>query len=391
MPRSPGAPGSCAVASLRPSDDRRGVRRGARSGLRALALLAPWLALCARVRSGGQRARGAAHQESDPRVRQGAALYERFGHGALRVYEGSTDLVYSFGAAPFSDPGFLWRFARGEGEFRAVAEPYQKVLALYRAADRTLLRQELLLPHVQRSELAHALWAATRPGYDRYVYDQLYDNCATRLRNLIDRASRGALTRAASQRSPAHSYRDDTLAAMAGHPVGHWALDLIGGRHQDLPVTSFHEMYLPAALRARVAEAVTVLAGKERPLADAAEVVLQRRGPPLASGGRFAARAIMVSLASLLAALTLLGARAQRSGARRAAALSGLALLLSSSLFGCLVWPLAVLSRVHNFSPNENVVLFWPSDLVLALPFAFALLKQRPPGLLFACTSGSSS
>jgi hypothetical protein len=293
------------------------------------------------------------------------------------------DTVYSFGAAPFFDPGFLWKFARGEGEFMVVAEPYATTLARYRNADRTLMRQRLLLPHARALELALRLSLAAQPPRNRYVYDQLYDNCATRVRDLIDRVSDGALTRAASKHKPQHRYRDDTLAAMAGHPIGHWALDLIGGRHQDLEVTSFHEMYLPLALRDRVAEARLLADGSDTPLAAAPEVVFVRRGPPL-SRATGAARIVMTGLALGLAALALGLMRARSRAQRGAAALAASLLALWSGVFGALVVPLSLLSHVHNFSPNENAWLFWPTDLLLVPALYRGIVREQASGRMFS-------
>jgi hypothetical protein len=316
-------------------------------------------------------------------VEPGPALYERFGHTALRVYFEGNDTVYSFGAAPFNDPRFIWKFARGEGEFLVVSEPYSATLARYRDADRTLLRQRLLLPPERLIELAMRLYEQALPPRNRYLYDQLYDNCATRVRDLIDRVSGGALVRAAAKHKLQHRYRDDTLGAMAGHPIGAWALDLIGGRHQDLPVTSFHEMYLPTALGERVAEAELVLDGRHTPLAAPAERVFERRGPPL-SRAAWTARLWMLALAFLLCALALGFSRSRSRPGRRAAAISAGLLCVWSGLFGLLVVPLTLLSHVHNFSPNENACLFWPTDLLLAAALYRGVVHERAPGRLCA-------
>lgn len=314
-------------------------------------------------------------------VEPGPALYERFGHTALRVYFEGNDTVYSFGAAPFSDPRFIWKFARGEGEFLVISEPYAATLARYRDADRTMLRQRLLLPPERLLELGMRLLQAAQPPRNRYLYDQLYDNCATRVRDLIDRVSGGALARAAAKRRPQHRYRDDTLAAMAGHPVGAWALDLIGGRHQDLPVTSYNEMYLPVALRDRVAEAEVVVNGQRGRLAAPAERVFERRGSPLARD-TWAARRALLALALSLCALALSLARSPVRARRRVAAISACLSCLWSALFGLLAVPLTLLSHVHNFSPNENALLFWPTDLLLLPAVYRGIVSERPPGRL---------
>lgn len=295
----------------------------------------------------------------------GDELWERFGHTAIRVRDGHRDGVFSYGAAPFLDPRFMWAFARGEGKFFVVVEPFARAAARYQRSDRTLQQQQLLLPLAARRALLEKLVANTRPPNNRYLYDQLYDNCATRLRDLIDEASQGALTRAARLRQPNRRFRDYTLEAMAGHPVGHWALDLLGGPHQDLPVDGYKEMYLPVHLRDRLAEARQLVNGQSQPLAGPIEVLYTRKAGPALSGRPLAARYVMLLLAGLLSGFVL----ATRflhvtQRLRKLAAYVVATLSVWSGLFGLLVVPMTLLSRVQNFSPNENALLFLPFDLL---------------------------
>jgi hypothetical protein len=46
--------------------------------------------------------------------------------------------------------------------------------------------------------------------------------------------------------------------------------------------------------------------------------------------------------------------------------------------------PLTLLSKVHNFSPNENAWLFWPSDVLLVPTLYRCITEGRRPGPLFA-------
>lgn len=306
----------------------------------------------------------------------GDSLWERFGHSAIRVHDGIRDVVFSYGAAPYDQPIFMLQFVRGEGDFFSVMERYALVRWRYRAVDRTLQRQQLQLPADKKQALIDTLYRSLRPPHDRYRYDQLYDNCATRLRDMIDEASSGALTKAAAKRRPNRSFRSYTLEAMSGHWIGHWGLDLLGGSHQDLSVTGYEEMYLPVHLRDRVAEARVTIDGKEVPLALPMEVVFTRRAAPALSMRFYAARYVMIALFAALSGLVLIGVRSQARTSGRAVATFGLSSLATiSGVFGLLVVPLTLVSRVHNFSPNENALLFWPTDLLL-LP-ALWRLSQR--------------
>jgi hypothetical protein len=83
--------------------------------------------------------------------------------------------------------------------------------------------------------------------------------------------------------------------------------------------------------------------------------------------------------AALLWLLALFAARGHPPNwRRRTAGFAALLLALWSGGFGLLVWPLALLSRVHNFSPNENAWLFLPFDLLCAVPLWRRFGRDQP-------------
>src|SRR5690606_26298669 len=133
--------------------------------------------------------------------------------------------------------------------------------------------------------------------------------------------------------------------------------------------------------RDRVAEAEFVWQGGRSKLAEPPEVVFARRGPPrrLAT---MRARQLMLAAALLLSALALGLSRAGSLAQRRLAALAAVLCCAWSALFGALVVPLALLSHVHNFSPNENAWLFWPSDILLVPALYRGVVHGREPGRL---------
>ncbi len=309
----------------------------------------------------------------------GDSLWERFGHTAVRARSGDRDLAFSFGNAPFREPSFVWSYLRGHGEFRIIAQSYVRTLELYRGYDREMESQTLRLPPGRATWLMNTMLRRARPPDNRYLYDQLFENCSTKVRDLLDEASLGALKRAAEKREPKRSFRDYTLEAAAGHPVGHWGLDLVGGPHQDSPVDGWAEMYLPLALRDRVAEASVEIGGQRVPLATAARRILERHAPPARSPRLQNAR-ITLLVAGALGLLTVALFNWRKSAfSRRLSGALLIALATLFGIFGVLVWLLVGVSQVHDFRWNENILLFWPSDFVLAA-FGLALLKRRRHG-----------
>ena len=306
----------------------------------------------------------------------GESLWERFGHTALRVRKGTQDVVVSFGAAPFRQPSFVWAFVRGRGDFWVVSHPFPEILARYKGYNRTLQSQNLLLSPARKEELIRRLNEYLLPENNHYRYNQLYDNCATRIRDLLDEVSGGALKRAAKGRHPVESFRTLSLLAGSGSWIGSIGFDLISGPHLDPPVTGWEEMFLPLALRDRVADARL----STGPLAEPPRVILKRMGPSPLTGDLYGARLKLLglSLAGLIAALFATRRRfASLVAVRRTAFGLITAALLCMSAMGALIVPMMLLSRVQVLDDNENGWLFWPFDL-LWLGFMWSWLRGRP-------------
>src|SRR5688572_21430979 len=96
-------------------------------------------------------------QEVVPRVElwtmgQGEDPFERFGHGALCVYEGDDDpgRCYNYGTTNFRDPvGLVLDFLQGRSRFWVSVDSGTRTLELYQANDRTIWIQALPLTDAQ--------------------------------------------------------------------------------------------------------------------------------------------------------------------------------------------------------------------------------------------------
>src|SRR3546814_11878747 len=80
--------------------------------------------------------------------------------------------------------------------YRIDVQPFYGSLRFYAAERRWVYLQQLDLDAAQRRELiAYLEWNA-RPENAEYRYDYFIANCATRVRDALDRASGGAIERA---------------------------------------------------------------------------------------------------------------------------------------------------------------------------------------------------
>lgn len=124
----------------------------------------------------------------------GPDLYSLFGHTAIRFQDTVNgkylDLVYNYGTFIF-DEDFYVKFARGKLDYILNREKFGDFQQEYIATGRGIYEQQLLLTREERQILFDLLEENADPANRTYRYDFFYDNCATRIRDVIIRATSG--------------------------------------------------------------------------------------------------------------------------------------------------------------------------------------------------------
>ncbi len=118
----------------------------------------------------------------------GDELYSVFGHSALRVVdpEHNIDLVYNYGTFDFDTPNFYLQFIRGKLLYKLSVAPMQYFTPEYQMDGRAIYEQVLNLSQQQKQLMFNFLSSNQLPENAYYHYDFFYDNCATRIRDLVD-------------------------------------------------------------------------------------------------------------------------------------------------------------------------------------------------------------
>ena len=348
---------------MRTTDRARHARRFGLALVALLALLTPVLAFAA------------------PRVgvmtmQPGEIFWERFGHDAIVVDDPAlgTPVSYNFGFFDPSEPDFVPRFIRGKMRYRLVALPLQDDLAYYRDVGRGVSIQWLDLSPAEAQALAEALANNARPENARYDYDYFTDNCATRVRDALDRALGGRLHAQLAGRSRGNTYRGEAVR-LASPATWMWlGFDVGLGPFADVPLSRWDEAFVPMRLADSLRE---VKLADGRPLVLGEEPVLPHRlAPEPAEAARPGWPWALTGFAVALGLLAL-GARAPR-------VLAGVALgfWLLAGLLGALLLFLWFGTAHRAAWGNQNLLLLDPLCLLL-LPGAWRWLRGRPPRLWF--------
>jgi len=179
----------------------------------------------------------------------GDALYERYGHTGLRVYDPlqGLDITFNYGIFDFNTDHFYWKFIKGETWYELGYSSTRWFLYEYEQEHRPVYEQELNLTPEQRDELFAALLINYRPENRKYLYNFVFDNCATRPYELIKSALGDSII------SDYEGYTGETYRHFIRHYTGRhtWAnagINLLFGPKADRPMTSEQRLFLPEEL-----------------------------------------------------------------------------------------------------------------------------------------------
>jgi len=196
----------------------------------------------------------------------GQEVYSMYGHTAIRINdpEQNLDIVFNYGIFSFETPNFLYRFAKGQTDYLVMPDKYLRFLAQYEEEKRSVYEQVLNLSPEGKNELFQALLMNARPENRIYRYNFFLDNCATRVRDMIERNSGGTVNFTDSH--PTESYRD---LIKDYHHSFRWidlGIDLVIGKKAEQTVSAYGQMFLPEYLMDQFSKAEITIDGKPQPL-----------------------------------------------------------------------------------------------------------------------------
>ena len=121
-------------------------------------------------------------------VGPGLSLNDAFGHSGFRVSDPAQgiDIVYGYGAYDFNTPNFYLKFAQGKLNYNMSQDDFKKFYGAYVYFNRSVREQILNLTQSEKESLYTSLLENYKPKNRAYLYDFFYDNCATKIRDVIN-------------------------------------------------------------------------------------------------------------------------------------------------------------------------------------------------------------
>ena len=117
----------------------------------------------------------------------GEEMYSMYGHTAVRIQNNVTgsDEVYNYGLFDFWDPNFLPKFLKGSLLYFVGKSSFSDFMSEYREAKRSVKEDILNISQDEAKAIRIYLENNLKPENRAYHYDFVYDNCATRVRDIF--------------------------------------------------------------------------------------------------------------------------------------------------------------------------------------------------------------
>ncbi len=307
----------------------------------------------------------------------GQEIYSLFGHTAIRYenYTKGIDNVFNYGMFNFNAPNFVLRFALGKTDYELGVSTYKHFATEYTYLGREVWQQTLNLRQDEKEKLITLLEENYKPENRIYRYNFFYDNCATRPRDLIEKAIDGKIQYAddMDDTNTGTSFRDILHTYSKGHPWARFGMDLCMGTKADLPISRRTMMFVPFYMQRDFNRAgITDRRGNTRPLVlEEIKIIQTSHNENNKPTKVIPPQAVAWSLFITIAIFTIYGILKKKT-------FWGIDLFLfpAAGVAGCILAFLAIFSQHPAVSPNYLLFIFHPLHL-LCLPFILNKVRKK--------------
>jgi hypothetical protein len=180
----------------------------------------------------------------------GDELYFWWGHIALVVEDSLSGQAwfYDYGIFSFDTENFYLNFAMGRLLYRCGVSPAELNYRVYRMTNRDITLYTLDLPPETREEVWRFAEINVLPENRNYYYHHFKDNCATRIRDILDLATAGQFREAFGEAPSPFTLRQQVRRHTWFSPFMDWFLNFLMGQDIDVPISAWQEMFLPQAV-----------------------------------------------------------------------------------------------------------------------------------------------
>ena len=310
----------------------------------------------------------------------GDMVWDNFGHTALRVYDENTntDTVFNWGVFDVSGGvgAFSWNFFKGIMNYRLATNTPSQEFAVYREQQRTVWQDKLNLSNPQKEILYRRLMWNLEPENVEYAYQYFSDNCTTKVRDYLDEALAGKISRQYIGLTD-KTFREQVQSHYQSVSLVAFSLDVLMNSNIDRTVTEWEDMYLPLQLRERLLNIQSDVAenAEQLMLLNESQVIMEFPAPTIEANGYYVSSLLLwtpviLLILSLKRIRQSYFAKYARVGLKiprisfRVLGMLGLITAVFSGVYGIIMLGSWFVSDHIDTHHNLNLLLFWPTDLL---------------------------
>lgn len=314
----------------------------------------------------------------------GDELYFWWGHIGLIIEDRITGKArfYDYGLFSFEKDHFFVNFAFGRLLYSCGASPAETNIRAYIRTNRDVTIYTLDLPPKKRVEIQDFAETNILPENRDYYYHHFRDNCATRIRDILDLATDGQFKERFGAAPGRYTLRQHVRRHTWFSPFFDWLLNFLMGQNIDTPLSIWEEMFLPAEIGNRIADfPYRDLEGIERKLVASVEVLNRAVNRPvvLDTPPQQWIRALLLGLfiAGVMGAIQV--SRNRRPACYRLlGGLSQSGLGLFFGIAGSILFFMSFFTN-HDYTYHNSNILFINPLLLGAIPLGLTLAFGKDP------------
>lgn len=195
-------------------------------------------------------------------------IHTVFGHSSVRVFdpERQLDIVFNYGMFDYAAPNFTLNFIKGKLNYSLGIQNFRDVVAYSDYRNQTVSEQVLNLDNRQKQEIYDFLQNNYKPENRYYLYDFFFDNCATRIRDILDTTLTNRLSYDKVAVEKNVTFRELLREFTQIQPWLEFGIDLVLGLPTDKKATFEQQMFLPKYLNESFAVGTIITADTTKKL-----------------------------------------------------------------------------------------------------------------------------
>jgi len=207
----------------------------------------------------------------------GFEFFEAFGHTALRVCDTALgiDYVFNWGLFDFNTDNFYLKFAQGRLPYMLGINTFERFVAEYAYDGRSMYEQVLRLTYEEKILLYESVVENYKPENRYYNYDFFEDNCATRIRDVVQNNLQNRHFSTETMTNSPLTFRQLFHPYTNNYLWWRFGIDIALGTKADRRVSIYNYMYLPNDLMHQFD--TTILIGSDKTLAEPIQVILKEQ------------------------------------------------------------------------------------------------------------------